>query len=427
MKKVIVIGGGYAGLSCIHKLKQAKGYEICLVDSQAFFTNSIKLHESVHRSITRFRLPYAQLRLMQDVRFIEAKLELDRTQLVKWVKQKHIVINEEKHAFDYLVIATGGKSFLQKFPQPLSKKDHLSPVVMLEDIKKYGAQFFLEKLVAKQNASEKQFNTGNTDDTGDTFRTTSGATRESLRIGVIGGGATAMQFLFELDAWRQQQEIRSTVKGGVLIELYCFHAQERLLASFPATFHDYCYQKIREANINYYSKHTFCGQLESKLQFATTQDELCAFPLDLSFCFPGIAPSPMALPCDSHGHVISLEAKNLGEDAIERNAWPHVFAAGDNSVYDSQAGGEHTASAQVAVRKGRLVGENILRQEQGKEAWRYLYPSLGKFISLGKWDGIAWLFVSFNILRGSFAFAVKEMIEKQFHLLLNDVDTYIDL
>lgn len=82
-------------------------------------------------------------------------------------------------------------------------------------------------------------------------------------------------------------------------------------------------------------------------------------------------------------------------------------------------------TAQTAVRKGRLIAENILLSIRGRELARYGYQELGYFVSLGMFDGIGWIFTPMNVLSGLPAFFAKEMIETQFALLLRGWDTYL--
>jgi NADH dehydrogenase FAD-containing subunit len=83
-------------------------------------------------------------------------------------------------------------------------------------------------------------------------------------------------------------------------------------------------------------------------------------------------------------------------------------------------------SAQIAVRKARIVSRNILNHSQNKSLNNFNYKELGYFISMGGLDGIGWMLFPMNILFGPPAFVVKELIEKQLEFFITGLDTYID-
>ena len=112
--------------------------------------------------------------------------------------------------------------------------------------------------------------------------------------------------------------------------------------------------------------------------------------------------------------------------AMARLCWAAVcwalFAAGDCARY--AGGGLDAMTAQAAVRKGKLVAENIRRLSRHEPLAAYDYQALGYFLSLGPLDGIGWLGSPGNILSGAPAFTVKIAVEAQFNLFLRGVDTY---
>jgi NADH dehydrogenase len=99
-----------------------------------------------------------------------------------------------------------------------------------------------------------------------------------------------------------------------------------------------------------------------------------------------------------------------------------IFAAGDCSSF--QGGGFDSASAQAAVRKGRLVAANLERFAAGRRLKPYGAPELGFFLSMGVLDGIGWAGDRRVIVTGVPAFAVREAIEARYELLLRGVDTF---
>ena len=62
MARVVVIGGGYAGLACLIDLaKKAPELELYLIDSRADHCKTTNLHKSFLKPISDFHVSYAEL------------------------------------------------------------------------------------------------------------------------------------------------------------------------------------------------------------------------------------------------------------------------------------------------------------------------------------------------------------------------------
>ena len=92
-----------------------------------------------------------------------------------------------------------------------------------------------------------------------------------------------------------------------------------------------------------------------------------------------------------------------------------------------EGNGSNQFSAQTAIRKARVVAENIINIENKNPLLDYDYQPLGYFISLGPGDGVGWLLNKNIVTSGLAAYAIKETIEKQFELFLEGFNTYFEL
>ncbi|MDD1625795.1 MAG: FAD-dependent oxidoreductase, partial [Methylococcaceae bacterium] len=106
--KLIIIGGGYAGLSALITLrKQAPDAEITLIDPRPYHLIITRLHETVHRPLDAIRVSYSLLAKRFDFIHKQQAILFDEHQLMAWDSQKAIQLGEETLPFDYLLIATG--------------------------------------------------------------------------------------------------------------------------------------------------------------------------------------------------------------------------------------------------------------------------------------------------------------------------------
>ncbi|MFC8731345.1 NAD(P)/FAD-dependent oxidoreductase [Luteimicrobium sp. NPDC057192] len=95
------------------------------------------------------------------------------------------------------------------------------------------------------------------------------------------------------------------------------------------------------------------------------------------------------LPVDERGLVVARADLRVGTD---EHSVPHAWAAGDNAAIPDLAspvpGARTVPNAQHAVRQGRLLARNILADLRGRPPRRYVHHSLGTVATLGLGHGI---------------------------------------
>ncbi|MBA3755887.1 MAG: FAD-dependent oxidoreductase, partial [Nitrosomonas sp.] len=285
--------------------------------------------------------------------------------------KKQLVVNEEVLNFDYLLIASGCES---------RAADSIDDVLDLQDFTTSAGSDLLTKLLNKNNQSEQS-------------------------ISVVGGGATGIQFLFEIKQFLHR--IRSKA------ELRLIHAGEHVLEQFPAGFGTYAQSRMHEMDITFYPNTYYRGQQSNKILLAEKQTEKqFELPSNLSILFLG----------KKQQNIFTANA--FGQVIADQKPLPNIFVAGDCSYYQSV--GSNTLTAQSAVRKGKLVARNILRHSGFPGLLEpYLHHDLGYVVSLGSADAVGWLGSEGNLVTGMPALAIKELVEAQYDLLLAGIDTYL--
>ena len=83
-------------------------------------------------------------------------------------------------------------------------------------------------------------------------------------------------------------------------------------------------------------------------------------------------------------------------------------------------------TAQSAVRKGILAARNMLRHSGSLKLLEpYLHRDLGYVVSLGPADAVGWLASEGNVVTGMPALMIKEVVEAQYDLLLEGINSYM--
>ncbi|MBS0586539.1 MAG: FAD-dependent oxidoreductase [Proteobacteria bacterium] len=372
--KVVIAGGGYAGLAALTNLLQfAPDTEIILVDPKTQHLKITHLHETFRYPLTDLLVPFIDIESRYGCRHIAASLSFDADALQTYQTKRQLVLNGEAVDFDYLIIATGCQN------QESSHNDREN-LLNLHDFMVTGGA---ELLTAFLNRSE--------------------APRPV--ISVVGGGATGIQFLFEIKQFLDR--IRSKA------DLRLIHSGEHVLEQFPAGFAKYVESRMRDLNIAFYPETYYCEQQVGKI---VLKEKVTGKQFDL--------PSDLSLLFLGKKQQNTFTANAFGQVLADQKPLPNIFVAGDCSYYQSL--GSNTLTAQSAVRKGKLVARNVLRHAGFPGLLEpYLHHELGYVVSLGASDAVGWLVAEGNLITGMPALAIKEIVEAQYDLLLAGIDTYL--
>ncbi len=110
-KRIIVVGGGYAGISLLHALKKQKNLELILIDkSQTHFLQT-HLHKYLSGYYDKNDITFNHEKYCNknDIEFIN-----DEVASINY--NKKYVLTRQSHIlhYDYVVVATGSRSFFPK-------------------------------------------------------------------------------------------------------------------------------------------------------------------------------------------------------------------------------------------------------------------------------------------------------------------------
>ncbi|MCB1179938.1 MAG: FAD-dependent oxidoreductase [Leptospiraceae bacterium] len=376
-KKVIIIGGGIAGLSSAITFSKSN-LDVTLIDKETHFLNQLKLYKAFYFPLKQLKLNFLELASKFHFKFIQKEVLFDQKVLSEWVKEKKLSYDNLKIDFDYLIISTGAGSINIISPSNPSSSNNL---YTLEELKEVEPQTLIKNLMDKLSFGQKA-------------------------VYFIGGGATGVQSALELADYffLKKQHIKINLVDR----------EPRLLGSQPERISEYVLNKFIDKKISYYPYTSFISKNGNDLILKNLETgKQMKRESDLTFLFPGVRPTPFSISANSYGQVY------YGTPDVYSN----VFAAGDCVSFSGK--GLNSLSAQAAVRKGRLVARNIISHSKGRRMSEYSYKELGYFLSTGFYDAIGWTFMDFNIVSGPQAFVIKEGIELQMELFLKGVDTYI--
>lgn len=369
--KVVIVGGGYAGLSALITLRnEMPDTEITLIDPKPSHLIITRLHETVHRPLEAVKIPFSTLAERFEFKHIQQAVAFDESQLRHWQTDRRLALDNETLDFDYVLIATGAQP-----AQTLEQPNFFD----LSALTVNSGAAFLERHIA-QNSGESIVN-------------------------IIGGGPTGIQFAFEID------HVLKALHADFRLNL--FDANPKLLSAFPSAISGYVEQRMIEKQITYFPEHFFQGVSDNAAVLENKQHERRLLPdSELILLLTGKKPE------------ILLHANSSGQVTLGRETLTRIFTAGDCSHYDMM--GSNSMTAQSALRKGRAAAKNILL-DAGlvRFCLPYMHKDIGYVLSLGPSDAVGWVGSKTNIVKGLSAYMIKEATESQYDLLLTGVYSYV--
>ncbi len=370
--KILIVGGGYAGISALTTLlRYMPDANISIVDPRSHHVKITHLHETFRYPIQDFLVPFSTIEQRFGCRHIRAKLIINRDNIQQWQNDKFITILEETIEFDYVLITSGASS------ESVNQENNI--LDLNNFLSTPGPELLSNKLITTN--------------------------QNKPYISVVGGGATGIQFLFEIDHFIRRQKIECNLR--------LINGNNRVLQQFPAEFSNYTEARMKELNIDFYPDTFYQEQNKDKI-ILETKETGKSFDL----------PSTMTLLFLGNNQDNLLSANTFGQVIIDKQPMQNIFTAGDCAHYISY--GSNTMTAQSAVRKGKLAARNILRSSSTLKLFEpYLHHDLGYVVSLGPKDAVGWLALENNVVNGTPALVIKELVECQFDLLLTGIDTYM--
>lgn len=368
---VVIVGGGYAGLSALITLrKAAPDALITLIDPKPWHLIITRLHETVHRPLESIRIPYDDLAQRFQFNHRQQALDIDEDRVQGWQADRKIDLGEEQLSFDFLLIATGASADTEL---------NLPNCYDLKALTLNSCAQLLERFVSDAS----------TDKT----------------INLIGGGPTGIQFAFEID------HVLKSMHAD--FQLNVFDAHAKLLSPFPNAFGDYVEQRMIEKRITFMPEWHFERHADRAGSLVHQRGER-----------RDISDSQLTLLLTGKKPRTLWHANSSGQIRLGGQTLTRIFTAGDCSHYDMM--GSNSMTAQSALRKGRAAAKNMLL-EAGLTRFclPYMHRDIGYVLSLGPSDAVGWVGNPGNIVKGVPAYLIKETTEMQYDLLLSGVDSYI--
>jgi NADH dehydrogenase len=364
MKRIVILGGGFAGLAAArelrHRSKKRADLEVVLIDRNNFMAFTPLLPEAATGSVEVRDVTQPFRALLPGLRFeLGEVLGVDESE--RTVRLQHPLTHETSAiGYDELVLAVGS------VPSTLGidgVERCTLPLRTVADAQRLRSRV----LGAIEIAAE-------TKDLVERDRL--------LRFVIVGGGFTGVEAAGELTAFlhaivRYYPTLQEKMLRVVLVE-----AGPRLLPHLPERFGKYAARVLHRRGV--------------EIRTGTEVDRVDPSGLSLK---NGDRYASRTILWDAGNHPVPLVSRlglplsHSGAIKTERDfsvpGRPHLWAIGDCAAIPKAGGGEYAPLAQNATREGPLLARNVLARLRGKAPKPFTYTPLGQMASLGNRHAVA--------------------------------------
>lgn len=364
-RRIVIIGGGYAGAYCAQELERRIGgaAEIVLIDRQNYFviypllveagTGSVEPRHAVV-SIRSF-LKRARFRMAEVVGLDQAAAEVVCRDPDSGV--------QTRVRYDHLVIALGSVTMMPPVPglreyglQMKSPGD----AVWLRD----RAIRMLELADATTDAERR---------------------RGLLGFVVVGANFTGAEVAGELEAFLRAavRQYPNLNRGDIRITL--IDRGDRILPALDPSLSDYAKLNLERRGVHVLL-HESIARIDER---SATLASGGIVPSATVLWAAGIAPPPalagLGLPVDQRGYLVC-------ERDLRVKGTMNIWGIGDCAVNEDAEGRAYPATAQHAIREGVWAARNIARALRGEPTLPCDIKSQGSLAALGCRTGVASVF-----------------------------------
>lgn len=356
-KRVVIIGGGFAGLKLAKELRHS-GFQIVLLDRNNYHQFQPLLYQVATAGLNPGSIAFP---IREDFRkFDDFHFRMTEVKRI-FPDLNRIESDLGCLAYDYLVIAIG------------------------TDTNYYGMEHIREKAIPMKNTSEAA---GLRNQLLMNFEKALSASSEErqrlLNIVVVGGGATGVEItgaLAEMKRYIVRKDYPELPPGVFHITLV--EGSDRLLGNMSEAASVKAWQFLRRMNVEIRLNTRVVDYRDGQLLFEGGG----SIATDTLIWVSGVtAVVPQGVPAEVIGKGGRIQTDEYNRVLGQLN----IFAIGDNSIQTTQRFPQgHPQVAQVAIQQGKLLARNLKRLVDHQELQPFHYRDFGTLATVGRNKAVA--------------------------------------
>lgn len=358
--KIVIIGGGFAGLNLAKRLAKCESYETVLVDKNNYHFFPPLLYQVSTAFIEASNISYPFRRMFQSLPqfsfYMGSLLNVD-------VTSNTVLTDHGQLSYDYLVLAMGTET---NYFGMENVRQRALPMKSIDDALELRNHILLRLEAAVRSEDAKE--------------------REKLgNIVIAGGGPTGVEIagmLAEMGGNIVKKDYPTTARKGIG-KIYLVDALDRLLAPMSTKSQQEAAQVLEKLGVSILLNTAVKDYVDEQVIFSNGESLPSATLIWTSGVIareaPGLPPEAIGkgrrIMVDQFNRVLGLE---------------NVFALGDLCLQqsDPEFPEGHPQLAQVAIQQGTLLAQNFINISKGKSIVPFLYNNKGSMAIIAKYKAV---------------------------------------
>ncbi|WEV59511.1 NAD(P)/FAD-dependent oxidoreductase [Bifidobacterium sp. ESL0728] len=391
MKRIVVLGAGYAGMRTVKKLASSGvAAQIVLVNKNPYHYQTTQLHEVAAGTKEPADITFDVAQTFANKKNVQVIIDevIRIDQDAKSVELR----NNAPLQYDYLVNCLGFES--ETFGIKGADENGW-PIIDINTA--LAARKHLEDTLKRYKTSHDP---------------------NDLRIIVCGAGFTSIEYIGEL-VYRLPRLAKEYGFPLNQVKIDCIEASPKILPMFDPKLSQWGVKYLEKRNVTF---HVSTPITEVKPSAVMSNDK--EFPANTIIWTTGV-----------HGsHVIADSGYDqkrnrvVVTDDLRVNGLPDQFLIGDVSAVPNPSNGRlYPTTAQISIAQADCVAENLVALMNGQPTKKFVFNALGTVCSLGPKAGIASIdmFGHWN-LKGWIAGVTKKFIADRSTLELTNIRTMLE-
>jgi NADH:ubiquinone reductase (H+-translocating) len=359
VKRIVVIGGGFAGINFVKKLANDNRFQVTLVDRHNYHSFSPLLYQVGMAFIEPSNISYPFRRLFQEKENL--RFHLGCVQRIE-PEMNRVVCDTGVLQYDYLVIAIGTES---NYFGMENVKNKSWPLKTISDATNLRNHLLLNmELAARTQDIEKR--------------------NQLLNIVIAGGGPTGVEvsgMLAEMAHHIAPKEYPEITR--VSNPIYLIEAGAELLGPMSRKSQEEATRVLRNLGVQIKLNIAVKDYVDGKVILSNGE----VIPTNALIWTSGVIGRAVpGIPQE----VIGRARRIMTDEFNKVKGMSNIFAIGDISLQTSDPvfPNGHPMLAQVAIQQGKNLAENFRREAEGKPFRPFKYKDKGSMAIISKYKAV---------------------------------------
>lgn len=356
VKKVVVIGAGFAGINAVKRLSKSSDLEITLIDRRNYHLFQPLLYQVATAGLSPADIATPIRAIFTDCPNV--KVILGNVESVD-LQQQIVKSGQDVFNYDYLIMACGAKHSYFGHGEWEDFSPGLKTVEQATEIRR--------RILLSFELAEKESNPD--------------IQKQYLTFVIVGAGPTGVELagaIAEISRSTLSKDFRNIRPERTRILL--IEAGPRILAAFPEDLSKKAARDLEKMGVQIWTSTKVTNVSERGVELGAEKVEAKTV-----IWAAGVAPSSL-------GKTLNVPLDKIGRVIVEKDlsiqGYKNAFVLGDQAHFATTDGRGLPGLAPVAIQQGERAAKNILNDLGSKPRQDFVYKDKGTMATIGRKSAI---------------------------------------